>query len=77
MASKQRMSLPSTIDSSTKVTKSKAMKRRASLRSGTKRERDPSPAARRSESEKENNNSTRPDSPGPTPYWKVRVVSGE
>lgn len=62
-SSKQRLSLPSTIDSSTKVTMSKAMKRRASLRS----KRDPSPAR----NEKENNK--RPQSPGPTPYWKVSI----
>lgn len=66
-ASKHRMSLPSTIDSSTKVTKSKAMKRRASLR----HKRDPSPA-RRSE-DKENGSNKMPRSPGPTPYWKVRA----
>ena len=65
-----RLSLPATIDSSTRVTRKKAMKRRASLRS----KREPSPA--RSDN-KENTDYPKecPPSPGPTPYWKVSKIS--
>jgi hypothetical protein len=60
------MSLPLTIDSSTKVTTRKAMKRRASLKS----KRDASPARN------ENKENACPASPGPTPYWKVSDGKG-
>eukprot|EP00542_Grammatophora_oceanica_P015038 CAMPEP_0194037466 /NCGR_PEP_ID=MMETSP0009_2-20130614/9821_1 /TAXON_ID=210454 /ORGANISM="Grammatophora oceanica, Strain CCMP 410" /LENGTH=146 /DNA_ID=CAMNT_0038679637 /DNA_START=19 /DNA_END=459 /DNA_ORIENTATION=- len=66
LASKARSSLPATIDSSTKATKSKALKRRASLRG----KRGPSPA--RPIENKEN----APPSPGPTRYQNVAKERG-
>jgi hypothetical protein len=50
------------------VTRSKAMKRRASLRS----KRDPSPSRDGKENVVPLKNA--PPSPGPTPYWKVSTT---
>ncbi|KAI2512905.1 hypothetical protein MHU86_1451 [Fragilaria crotonensis] len=71
-ASKERLSLPATIDSTTKVTRPKAIRRRHSLRS----KRDSSPAPVGKENDNENKHHARatkhaPTRPGPTPYYLV------
>lgn len=70
-----RLSLPETISSTTRVSSSsRAVKRRASLRS---RSRDASPATlndkENEEPAKKAKMGTNSRSPGPTPYWMVRT----
>lgn len=62
----RRQSLPKTIDSSTKVSRSKAMQRRASLSKAKKQGQE----ERKGDKENQSNRLP-PGAHGPTPYWKV------